>query len=264
MRPIILLIFLFCLISSPCLAAKGAKKSIREGNKLYTKGEFEQARESYTEALLLDPDSDIVNFNLGGALYKTEDYRGAINHFEQSLVSDEDALQQKASYNTANAKYKYGITKENTELEEAVALLKESLRHYERAIVLDSEDKDAKYNYEFVKKELERLEKKLEQQQQQKKQQQKRKSAKEQKERKPQESKEDEKSKEQEQPQQSQQPQEPEEEQTSQAQPKESSKRMSEEEARMLLESYNQDEEPRGLYKEKLPAFGLSEVAKDW
>ena len=120
MRRIILLMFLFCLVSSPCLAARGVKRSVKKGNKLYDKGKFKQAQESYAEALSSDPDSDIVNFNLGGALYKTQDYQRAIGHFEQSLVSDEESLQQNASYNVANSKYRYGITKENTELEKAL------------------------------------------------------------------------------------------------------------------------------------------------
>ncbi len=279
MKRIILLLVLFCLCSSPCLAGK-AEKEVKKGNRLYKKGKFSEALTSYKQAFLDKPDSDIVNYDLGAALYKSEDYKRALEHFQRSLVSEDEALEQKASYNVGNAKYKYGIGREDADLAGAIGLLKEALRHYKRAIELNAEDKDAKYNYEFVKKELERLEKKQEQQQQkqqQKKQQQqkqkqeqeqKQQQAKEKKEEKKEEEKEPEEQQQQQEQRQQQQPDRGKEEEQERAeeaaQPEKPSDEMSDEEALRLLESYHQEEEPRGLYKQKMPAVGLPDVLKDW
>lgn len=279
---------IFCLCEYLCLAAVQAKKEVKRGNLLYNKGQFAEALKKYEEALLDVPESDIVNFNLGAALYKIEDYQAAIGHFEKSLVSEQESLEQKASYNIGNAKYKFGAGFEETDLLKAIGLLKESLRHYECALELVPEDEDTKYNYEFVKKELERLQQKLEKQQQEQKQQrqqekgeseekkEQRKMTRMQEEQKEQQERETEQK-------QSQQPgqgkeekeqaesvspeqqRETEEGQASrQSTQADESEEMSEQEALMLLENYNQEEEPKGLYKEKMPTADLTDVLKDW
>ena len=193
-----------------------------------------------------------------------------MGHFERSLLTEDQSLGQKASYNTGNAKYKYGISKEDTDLPAAVSLLKESLRHYQSALEAAPEDEDAKYNYQFVKKELERLQKKLKQQQKQqqkeqaekerekeKQQTQEEKGRQKQKEEKKEEKKSERAKQEAEQPQEAMAPRQA-------GEPVEPAGGMSEEEASMLLENYRQEEEPKGLYKEKIPTRGMPEVLRDW
>jgi Ca-activated chloride channel family protein len=278
MRQGLLIILIVSFSISPCFADAQPKKGVKKGNILYNKGEFEKALRQYEEALIDSPDSDIVNYNLGTALYKTEDYEAALEHFEKSLVTDNQSLEQKASYNLGNAAYKYGITQKESDLQRAVSLLKKSLHHYEHALELDPEDDDAKYNYELVKKELERLEEKLKQQKQQtvmsqekedtrkeekpqkqeaKEKQQKREQVVEEAEKSESEQKSDEQL-------QIEQPSEKESEEEKQARQSESAEEMSEKEAKMLLDSYRQEEEPRVLFREKAPLRGLPEVLKDW
>lgn len=273
---------MFLLNAQPCWAGAQARDEIKQGNSLYNQGKFSQALKNYERALLNAPESDIVNFNLGAALYKTGDYKAAISHFEKSLLSEEESLEQRASYNTANAKYKYGIGKEKTDLPGAVNSLKGALHHYERALELDPKDEDAGYNYEFVKKELERLQKKLKKQQQEQKEQRKQKKQQQEQAQKQGQQKEQQKKKGQQQEQsqnaeeaeakqqqgqrpqaaQGKQQQPPSDEQTTQV--NQPSEEMSEQEASMLLNSYAQEEEPRGLYREKMPQITLPEVEKDW
>ncbi len=280
-----LILFLFPAV---CLAGSRAKKEVKRGNLLYNKGKFEEALKKYEQAVADSPDLDITNFNLGAALYKTESYQAAARHFEKSLLTEDQSLEQKASYNTGNADYKYGISKEDTDLAGAVGLLKKSLRRYRRAIELDPEDKDAKHNYEFVKKELERLQKKLEQQpkeqqkqekqesekqkekkqepetekeQQEKEREKEKEEASQQEQAEPDEKEEKEKTEQKEQEKAEQPEQQKEEEQRSGVEPR---GEMSEEEASTLLENYRREEEPKGLYKEKIPIRGMPEVLKDW
>lgn len=228
-------------------AAQQAKKEVKKGNLLYNESKFTEALKEYEEALLKIPDSDVVNFNLGAALYKTEDYKAAMQHFEKALVSDEKALEENASYNLGNSEYKHGISLENTNIEEAIGLLKRSLAHYENAILLDDEDEDAKFNREFVKKELERLLKKKEEE----KKEEKREEG---------EEKKEDKEKEGEDKREIQK----EESERKEAKYEMSEGEMAEKEAGMLLEQYRNEEEPRGLYKGKIPTAGFPEVLKDW
>ena len=53
-------------------------------------------------------------------------------------------------------------------------------------------------------------------------------------------------------------------ESAAQGQTQEMTGEMSQEEALMLLEGYRQEEEPQGLYQEKIPAGQLPEAEKDW
>ncbi|MFH1856518.1 MAG: tetratricopeptide repeat protein [Candidatus Omnitrophota bacterium] len=297
------------LLASPSFAAAKAKKAVKEGNILYNKGKFDEALEEYEDAFSVSPDSDIVNFNLGAALYKTRDYQLAAGKFERVLVTPDKNLEEKANYNIANAKYKLGIAKEDEDLSLATDLVKQAGHHYERALELDPEDEDAKYNYDFVKEELKRLEEKQKQQQkEQSKSEQNKDKAEEQKkeeqkeqqvagqesqeaeqkqsEQKQAEEKESQEQKTQEQRQEEEQQKAQAEEKKKAEEEKEGSqksaaeqakekaagavegkaenKEMSKDQALMLLDSYRQEDEPRELYKEKVPVRDFGPVPRDW
>jgi len=113
-------------------------------------------------------------YNEGVGLYRERQYPKAADSFSNALVTKEPDLEAKANYNIANSKYKeakaLGPGKEGT----AIRLYKEALDYYKRSMELDQADEDAKFNYEFVQKELKSLEakqQKKEQQQQQKQEQ---------------------------------------------------------------------------------------------
>lgn len=307
----LLLLIMFLVIPQVSFAASRAQ-DVKEGNRLYQEGKYKESVGRYRNALQKDEESDIVNFNLGTALYKNKEYDQAIDHFKRSLLTDDVNLRQKAQYNLGNALYRWGMTKGQKDLPGAIANLEESLYHYERALEINQEDEDAKFNYEFVKKELERLKKQLEQQSKQE-QQQKQKSNEQNQEQKQQQQQQqqqeqNQQGQQQQQPPQSQQGEQPQEkkDESSQSdsqkekpqsqgekqQDQESSagsgqeqkqepsgesfmqgqsggrtgKQMSPQEAKMLLENYQQGEEPKGLLNFNL-FKGKSleqDVEKDW
>ncbi len=165
MRKIIFLSLCVLIFAhSTCFAANEAKKSVKEANKLYQQGKLDEALQKYNDASVAMPDSDIVNFDMGAALYKKEDYQKAIDAFTKALVSDNKKIEADALYNLGNSKYKLGKLKENTDLSATVGLLRESLDYYKRAVELDQKNKDARFNHEFVEKELKVLADKLKKQ----------------------------------------------------------------------------------------------------
>lgn len=156
---ILLMLFFFCpLIFPPALFASTAK-IVREGNRLYEEGKYDEAVNKYNSAKAEAPDnaSGIINFNLGAALYKQGRYAEAVDAFTNALSEADKKLEAKAVYNTANSKYRLGSSLANTDMESAAALYRESLDYYKRAIELDEENKDAKYNLDFVEKKLKAL-----------------------------------------------------------------------------------------------------------
>ena len=297
MRRLIVAMALLSLTPAVCLAEGSAKTWVKKGNLLYNKGNYPEALKNYEEAFLASPDSDIVNYDIGAALYKNENYQESVTHFEKSLLSEDEALRKNASYNIGNSKYKIASGKQDEDLNGAIDLMKQSLRHYENALSVDSDDEDVKFNYEFVKKELERLEKELQSQQSD---QNKEGSEEDREVQENQEGQEDQNSSRQDQ----KGPKEdsPEEnssqsegsgqkdDQDAQKESLESIKSaedndedekesgldrepsgyktdkegISQEEAKMLLDIYSQEEEPKTLYKERLQTRDLPEVTKDW
>ena len=275
---------IFAVANLPCFAASqravvwppiakattSAKKNVKEANRLYKQGKLDEALQKYNDASVALPDSDIVNFNMGTALYKKEDYQKAIDSFTKALTSDDKKIEADALYNLGNCKYKLGKLKENTDLSSTVALLRESLDYYKRAVELDQKNTDARFNHEFVERELKVLLDKLKQQQssadkqkeQEEQEQEKQGTCPTGKEQGKEDKEKKESAKTQKQQQQEKESQE-EQSQLGEKQQEEQGKELSEEGARALLERYGQDEATPD-YMDKRTRGYESEVLKDW
>jgi len=164
---------LFLLFSAQFGYAASARRAVKLGNRLYEEEKFEEALKEYQKAQGKLPDSDIVNFDVGTVLYKKSAYRKAVDSFTKTLITEDKAVEAGANYNIGNAKYRQGSLIENSDLEDAIRLYRESLDYYKRAIELDEQDEDAKFNYDFVKKRLEELIKKQQQEQEKQEEQKK-------------------------------------------------------------------------------------------
>ncbi len=165
---VIILSVIFTLSGVSRTEAASSKQTIREGNRLYEQGDYVASEKKYKEALEKDTESDIINFNLGTALYKKEEYGEAVDRFQKVYLSDDDHLRQKAYYNSGNALYKIGIVEEREgSATAAIPPVEQSLKQYERALEIDEYDEDTKHNYAFVQKELKRLQEVQKQEQQQ-------------------------------------------------------------------------------------------------
>lgn len=155
-----ILILAILVLSSPCVWAASKASDVKQGNSLYNQQKYAQALEKYNSALDRAPESPIINFNAGAALYKNGEYEKAISHFEKSLLSDDPKLQAKGHYNLGNTFYKLGKNKESSQLTVAVKLLEDSKSHLEKALQLNPNDQDVKFNLGVVQKELEKIEEK--------------------------------------------------------------------------------------------------------
>ena len=102
----------------------------------------------YNDAQIDAPESPELHFNIGNVNYRKEDHENAIETYRKSFNIDDIRLESKANYNIGNAKYRLGEKTGN------IALWREAMEFYKRAIELDADDEDAKYNLEFVEKKI--------------------------------------------------------------------------------------------------------------
>ena len=148
---IFFLVFLFFPLS---VMAQSERKITRKGNSLYETGNFVDAEIKYKKALEKNASLLEAQFNLGDALVKQQRYDEALESFENvSMSSDNKKLKAKAHFNKGN------VLLAQKDLEGALESYKESLR-------IDPKDDESRYNYAFVKKQLDQQQEQQEDQDQ--------------------------------------------------------------------------------------------------
>jgi len=123
----------------------------RDANQAFEQSAFDQATDLYDEALTLEPESAVISYNLGNALYRQGKFDEATSALLRGSLSDDPQVRQNSLFNLGNA---------------FVQLQKypEALTAYRKALELDPTDLDTKINYE---KALQLLQQQQQQQQQQ-------------------------------------------------------------------------------------------------
>jgi Ca-activated chloride channel family protein len=171
---LILACFTLLLAATPCHAwMNPTRDRIDEANRLFKEGKYEDALAKYGDVLVDQPESPLLNFNMGDANYKAGKYAEAIASFSRVRPDDQAASRTaKAAYNIGNAEYRLAAAAEAEKPQDALKGYAAALVAYRRAIVADPADQDAKFNYEYVTKKIDELKKKLEEQQKQQDQQQ--------------------------------------------------------------------------------------------
>ena len=130
--------------------AQAGRPQVQEGNRLYEEGRFEEAHQKYLEALAASPESPVIRFNDGNALYQGTDYQRAMEAYQGAIETGDPALASAAWYNLGNALYR-------------AQELEQSLEAYKQALRMNPSDPDSKHNLERV---LEQMQEQEQQEQQ--------------------------------------------------------------------------------------------------
>jgi Ca-activated chloride channel homolog len=124
----------------------------------YRSGKFEDAYGQFQQTLKTHPESraeDKLQFDSGAAAYKLKDYSKAMESFSQALLSRDTGLQSKGHYNLGNTLYQRGETQKSDD--KKLGDWTNALNHYEQTLKLAPQNKEAKDNYDYVKKKIEEL-----------------------------------------------------------------------------------------------------------
>src|SRR5881296_1222563 len=152
-------VVLLILLSSSAFAAA-------PGIDAYHEGKFEDAYSQFQQTLKSHPQSpadDKLQFDSGAAAYKLKDYNKALESFSQALLTPDTGLQSKGHYNLGNTLYQRGEMQKNDD--KKLSDWTNALDHYEQTLKFDPQNKEAKDNYEYVKRKIDELKNKKQEQQ---------------------------------------------------------------------------------------------------
>jgi len=148
------MIIILAALSSALADEVGAKN--RKANKLYSKGQYEEALKLYDDALLLDPSNGKLKMNKGSAQYRMDELDEAEKSYQEAVSSQ---LNKKATadahYNLGNIQYKQAEKLESAG-DPASARKKYSgaLESYINTLKLRPNDMDAKWNLQLAHKKI--------------------------------------------------------------------------------------------------------------
>ncbi len=262
------------LFSAAFVYAASPASLVKKANNLYRQKKYDAAMALYNQILTNGRESDIIQYDKGAAEYQGRDFEKAALSFEESLATQNKVLEQRANFNLGNSRYKLGELKQQADVAQAAQSLQESVNCYKRAIELNPGDADAKFNYELADKLLKELKEKLKTQQQHSEKEQQAKGQGQEQKQQQQAGSQQEKDKQQQEGQSQQQQSESQgqkQPETKQGQgaagggdhQEQDHQEMSQQEAKMLLEGYRQEESDIGMLRDRGKP-GAEEVLKDW
>ncbi len=115
---------------------QSATNEIFRGNQAYLKSQYDQAENSYLNALKLSGDNPTASFNLGNTLYRKNQTDQAVDSYEKTIQNATDPdMKEQAWYNRGVAYQK-------------AKKLPECIQSYENALMLNPNDQEARQNLE--------------------------------------------------------------------------------------------------------------------
>jgi Ca-activated chloride channel family protein len=228
--------------------AASARKLVREGNRAYKAGQFDQALAKYKAALMEGGDPGVVAYNLGNAHYNLGESQAAQEAYTQSLRPAKAGDLAASLYNLGNAYFQ-------------AQKYSGAISAYIEALKRSPNDENAKYNLELARRALKQAQQNQQQQDQNDKDQKDKQDSQQNQQQQQQQDQQPNQNQENEQkPQQDQKQQQQQEQQT---QPQQQ-KQMSPEEAERILNSLLQNEQNALKQAKKMQVVARPKREKDW
>lgn len=128
-------------------AEETPRSAMRKGLKFHRRGDYTNAVELLEKTVLEFP--GVGNYNLGNAHFRNGDFEKAAETYNEALQTTDLELQAKAYYNRGNALLaRTTVLSGPEEIALAAELAFEATDMYEKALMLNPEDLDAKNNHE--------------------------------------------------------------------------------------------------------------------
>ena len=159
---------LLVLVIAQASFADSARASISQGNKLYMQGNFNEAINSYDQALLDAPGALEPKFNQANSYYRLDDLSKAMDLYRQVAAETKDMkLVARAKYNLGNSYFQQGSKQKDSNLQKAIDDLKTAIGSWRGVLDIEPENKKAAKNIEVARLIIKDLLDQLNKQQQQ-------------------------------------------------------------------------------------------------
>lgn len=143
---------LLVLVISQAAVADSARVSTSQGNKLYKQGNFNEAINSYDQALLDAPGALEPKFNQANSYYRLDDLSEAMNLYKQIAAESKDMkVVAKAKYNLGNSYFQQGSKQKDSNLQKAIDDLKTAIGSWRGVLDIEPENKKAARNIEVAR-----------------------------------------------------------------------------------------------------------------
>lgn len=166
------LIIILTLLTIQTAWADSARTSVRQGNKLYHQGSFNEAIKQYDQALIDQPQVLEPKFNKANCYFQLDDLAQAIDLYNEVAAESKDMkLVARAKYNLGNCYFKQGSKQRDSDLQKALEHLQASIVHWRGVLDIEPENENAAKNIEVarlvIKDIIDQINKQKQQQQQQ-------------------------------------------------------------------------------------------------
>ena len=141
-------------------SAQTDRQYVRQGNKLFEKGDYEHAEVAYAKAVEKNDKNPQAHYNLGNALMAQRKDSAAVEHFQKAGQLETNPLRKSQAIHNTGV-----VCQRNKLYGEAIEAYKEALR-------LNPDDDESRYNLVLCKHEKQKQDQQNQQQQQQQNQQQ--------------------------------------------------------------------------------------------
>ena len=135
---------LFAILLLPVVANASPTSALRD----YKSGNFTNALDEFTKLSEVQTNDFRLVFNAGDAAYRATNFDLAQNLFQQVTLSPDLKLQQQAFYNLGNVQFQKA--KQAQDLDGLEQGFDAAAKIYERAVMLNTNDADAIFNYRFA------------------------------------------------------------------------------------------------------------------
>jgi Ca-activated chloride channel family protein len=129
-----------------------ARVSLQDGNKLYGRGNYNEAINKYDEALIEEPQAMEPRFNKGNSYYRLDDLVEAQDWYREVAAESKDMeLVTKAKYNLGNTYFQQGMKQRDSNLQKALEDLQTSIGCWRGVLDIEPENEKAARNIEAAR-----------------------------------------------------------------------------------------------------------------
>jgi len=143
---------LLTLLISQATFADSARDSTSEGNKLYKQGNFNEAINSYEQALTDAPNALEPKFNQANSYYRLDDLSKALDIYREVAAESKDMkLVVRAKYNLGNTFFQQGSKQKDSNLQKAIDEMKNAISSWRDVLDIEPENQKAAKNIEVAR-----------------------------------------------------------------------------------------------------------------